>query len=99
MEITYERCCGMDVHKKTVVACVITPESRQTRTFSTMTAELLKLSDWLSEHQITHVAMESTGVYWKPVYNLPEADFCVMVVNARHIKNVPGRKTDVQDRS
>ena len=87
----------MDVHKKTVVACVITPEGRQTRTFSTMTADLLKLSDWLSGREVTHVAMESTGVYWKPVYNLLEDNFSVMVVNARHIKNVPGRKTDVKD--
>ena len=87
----------MDVHKKTVVACIVTPESRLIRTFSTMTSGLVKLSAWLMEHRVTHVAMESTGVYWKPVYNLLEDDFELMVVNARHIKNVPGRKTDVKD--
>ena len=97
MDVTYERCCGMDVHKKTVVACVITPESQSTRTFSTMTSGLLEMADWLAEQRVTHVAMESTGVYWKPAYNLLEDDFEVMVVNARHIKTVPGRKTDVKD--
>ena len=97
MEVTCQRCCGMDVHKKSVVACIITPEFQSTRTFSTMTADLLEMSDWLAEYRVTHVAMESTGVYWKPVYNLLEDDFEVMVVNARHVKNVPGRKTDVKD--
>ena len=97
MDVTNERCCGMDVHKKTVVACIITPESQLTRTFSTMTSGLLEMADWLAEQRVTHVAMESTGVYWKPVYNLLEDDFEVMVVNARHIKTVPGRKTDVKD--
>ena len=97
MDIAYQRCCGMDVHKKSVVACIITPEFQSTRTFSTMTAGLLEMSDWLAEHRVTRVAMESTGVYWKPVYNVLEDDFGVMVVNARHIKNVPGRKTDVKD--
>ena len=97
MDITYERCCGMDVHKKSVTACVMTPEGKQTRTFSTMTAKLLELADWLGEHGVTHVAMESTGVLWKPIYNLLEDRFTVMVVNARHIKAVPGRKTDVKD--
>jgi len=97
MEVTYQRCCGIDVHKKTLTACVITPEAQEIRTFSTMTNELLLLSDWLAQHKVTHVAMESTGVYWKPVYNLLEQDFSVMVVNARHIKAVPGRKTDVKD--
>lgn len=97
MQVVYERCCGLDVHKKTVTACVITPEGKETRTFSTMTKELLNLADWLAEHQVTHVAMESTGVFWKPVYNLLEEDFTAMVVNAHHIKTVPGRKTDVKD--
>ena len=97
MDVTNERCCGMDVHKKTVVACIITPESQATRTFSTMTSGLLEMADWLAEQRVTHVAMESTGVYWKPVYNLLEDDFEVMVVNARHMRNVPGRKTDVKD--
>ena len=97
MEVAYERCCGMDVHKKTVVACVMTPDGKETRTFSTMTAKLLELADWLVEQGATHVAMESSGVLWKPVYNLLEDRFTVMVVNARHIKAVPGRKTDVKD--
>jgi transposase len=97
MEVLYERCCGLDVHKESVVGCIITQEGRQIRRFGTLTKELLALSDWLTEHQVTHVAMESTGVYWRPVYNVLEADFTVMVVNARHIKAVPGRKTDLRD--
>ena len=97
MDVIHQRCCGMDVHKKSVVACVITPEGQLTRSFSTMTGELLEMADWLAEQGVSCVAMESTGVYWKPVYNLLEDDFEVMVVNARHIKNVPGRKTDVKD--
>ena len=97
MQIVHDRCCGLDVHKKSVVACVISPESQQTRTFGTTTRQLLALSDWLCDHHVTHIAMESTGVYWKPVYNLLEDTFSVYVVNARHIKTVPGRKTDVKD--
>lgn len=97
MEVVNQRCCGLDVHKKTVVTCVITPEKKQTRTFSTMTNDLLKLKEWLKECGVTHVAMESTGVLWKPVYNLLEDAFNVAVVNAYHIKAVPGRKTDVKD--
>jgi len=97
MEVVNPRCCGLDVHKKTVVACVITPERRETRTFSTMTRDLLKLREWLTECKVSHVAMESTGVLWKPVYNLLEEDFTVLVVNAYHMKAVPGRKTDVKD--
>lgn len=97
MEVVYERCSGLDVHPETVTACVLTPEGRETRTFSTMTRDLLQLARWLAEHGVTHVAMESTGVYWKPVYNLLEDDFTVLVVNPQHIKNVPGRKTDVSD--
>lgn len=102
MEVTYGHCAGLDVHKKTVVACCIVPganskDDRQIRTFSTMSQDLLALSDWLSTQGITHVAMESTGEYWKPVYNLLEANFTVLVVNAQHIKTVPGRKTDVKD--
>ncbi len=92
----------MDVHKKTVVACVlVTDESggvhKQVRTFSTMTDDLLSLSDWLDSLGVTVVAMESTGVYWKPVFNILEEDREVMLVNAEHIKAVPGRKTDVKD--
>lgn len=97
MEVVNPRCCGLDVHKKTVVACAITPEKKETRTFSTMTNDLLKLKKWLGECGVTHVAMESTGVLWKPVYNLLEDAFNVIVVNAYHIKVVPGRKTDVKD--
>ncbi len=97
MEVVNPRCCGLDVHKKTVVACVITPEKKETHTFSAMTNDLLKPKKWLGECNVTHVAMESTGVLWKPAYNLLEGDFTVLVVNASHIKTVPGRKTDVKD--
>ena len=87
--------CGLDVHKETVVASIagdgIKPE---TKTFKTFTQELEKLRDWLKENGITHIAMESTGVYWKPIYNVLEFDFEILLVNARHIKNVPGKKTD-----
>jgi transposase len=85
------------VHKKSVVACVIMPEGKNIRTFGTMTGELLKLADWLSDLAVTHVAMESTGPYWKPIYNLLEEDFALVLSNANHIKTVPGRKTDVKD--
>jgi transposase len=98
MRVVYERCCGLDVHKKTVVACAITPEGQETRTFGAMTSDLLQLADWLMSRSVTHVAMESTGVYWKPVYNLLEGlGVTLLVVNAHHIKAVPGRKTDVKD--
>jgi transposase len=102
MDITHERCCGLDVHQKMVVACLMKSSvegavQKETRTFSTMTADLLTLADWLSEEGCTHVAMESTGVYWKPIYNLLEGLFELMVVNAQHIKTIPGRKTDVRD--
>lgn len=102
MDVTYTHCAGLDVHKKSVVACAITPGPQgakqiEIRTFGTMTADLLTLSDWLQARQVTHVAMESTGEFWKPVYNLLEGNFELLVVNARHIKNVPGRKTDVKD--
>jgi len=102
MDIIHTCCAGLDVHKRTVVACVrrIGPDgavSREVRTFSTMTAELLALSDWLEAHGVSHVAMESTGVYWKPIFNLLEGTFEVILVNAHHLKQVPGRKTDVKD--
>src|SRR5579875_1982331 len=98
MDVVYERCCGLDVHKKMVVACVLTPESKEIRTFSTMTEDLLEMVNWLEQHGCTHVAMESTASFWKPICNLLEsADFQVFVVNAKHMKNVPGRKTDVKD--
>lgn len=86
------------MHKKSVTACCITPEGRETRTFGTMTDDLLAMADWLRSMGCTHVAMESTGAFWKPVYNLLEDyEFGLLVVNAKHIKAVPGRKTDVKD--
>jgi transposase len=97
MQVMYERCAGLDVHKKTVVACVLTPEGQETRTFGTMTADLLGLSDWLLACGCTHVAMESTGDYWKPIFNMLEGTLEVLLVNAQHVKAVPGRKTDVKD--
>ncbi len=102
MEITYTHVAGLDIHKKTVVACCFTPGPKGTpqkeiRTFGTMTQDLLALADWLTAKGITHVAMESTGEFWKPVYAILEALFTVLVVNAQHIKTVPGRKTDVKD--
>lgn len=98
MEIIVERGCGLDVHKKTVVACIDGKGIKhEIRTYPTMTNDLLKLKEWLKENSITHVAMESTGVYWKPVFNILEDSFEVILVNARHIKNVPGRKTDKKD--
>jgi len=102
MEVVLECCCGLDVHKATVAACVWRRDAggqghKETQTFGTMTGDLLVLADWLKAQGVTHVAMESTGVLWQPVYNLLEADFEVLLVNAEHIKRVPGRKTDVTD--
>jgi transposase len=98
MRIVYQRCCGLDVHKKSVTVCLLTPEGKEIKTFGTMTGDILALIDWLKEKGCTHVAMESTGVYWKPIYNLLEQeDIETLVVNAQHIKAVPGRKTDVKD--
>ena len=102
MEILYQSCCGLDVHKKMIVACLRRTDeagklSKQVRTFGTTTSELLSLSDWLVAAGCTHVAMEATGVYWKPVYNILEGQMELLVVNAQHIKAVPGRKTDVKD--
>jgi transposase len=102
MEAIIPRCAGLDVHKRTVVACVRRLEAdgrigQEVRSYGTMTAEILSLADWLAACQVTHVAMESTGVYWRPVSNLLETRFTVLVVNAQHIKQVPGRKTDVKD--
>jgi len=102
MDVIYERCCGLDVHKSSVVACLLIahPQGetvRTIRTFGTMTGDLLALADWLAEAGCTHVAMESTGVYWKPLWNLLEDGFTLLLVNPRHIKAVPGRKTDVTD--
>lgn len=102
MEVIYPRCAGLDVHKKTVVACVIYTQKnghkkQETRTFGTTTSELQELRAWLQEWGCTIAAMESTGVYWKPVYNILEDHMEVLLVNAKHVKNVPGRKTDVSD--
>jgi transposase len=102
MDVVYERCCGLDVHKRTVVACVVVPGTgrqvrKEVRTFGTMTDSLLALADWLAEHGVTHVALESTGVYWRPIWNVLEGQATLLLVNARHVKQVPGRKTDVRD--
>jgi transposase len=98
MEVVHRHCAGLDVHKKSITACVLTPEGRELREFGATTGELLALADWLVERGVTQVAMESAGVYWKPVYNLLEAyDLGLLLVNARHMKAVPGRKTDVKD--
>lgn len=97
MEIIVEKCCGLDVHKASVSACFRRGNSSEVRTFATTTKALLELGDWLSQGGCTHVAMEATGVYWKPIYNILEGQFDVMLVNAQHIKTVPGRKTDVKD--
>lgn len=100
MQVVYECCCGLDVHKKSVTACVLWAEGKgrkQKRVFGTFTQELLRLADWLRECGVTHVAMESTGVYWKPVWNLLDGQFEMLLVNAQHIKAVPGRKTDQKD--
>jgi transposase len=102
MDMLYPHCAGLDVHKDTVVACVRHQEAggrvrKEVRTFGTVTRDLLALSDWLAAEGVTHAAMESTGVYWKPVYNILEGRCTLLLVNAQHIKQVPGRKTDVKD--
>jgi transposase len=102
MEVIHRHCAGLDVHKASIVACGRHLEAdgevkKRVRTFGTTTAELLELSDWLAEEGISHVAMESTGVFWKPIFNVLESRFELILANARHIQNVPGRKTDVQD--
>ena len=102
MDVVYERCCGLDVHKRTVVACLLTPgpqgqPQKAVRTFGTMTGDVLALAEWLAAAGCSHVAMEGTGVYWQPIWNLLEDRFVLLLVNARHVKAVPGRKTDVKD--
>jgi transposase len=102
MDVVYPRCCGLDLHKRSVTACRLVPGADgqpvpEIRTVGTMTADLLALADWLEEGGVTHVAMESTGVYWKPVWNLWEDRFTLLLVNAAHVKVVPGRKRDVGD--
>jgi transposase len=100
MQVLYPRCAGLDVHKDSVVArvrCVSEPLADETRTFATTTGALIELQEWLSAHVVTHVAMEATGVYWKPVWHLLEGHVELVLANAQHIRNVPGRKTDVND--
>jgi transposase len=102
MDVVHPRCCGLDVHKQTVVACVLISSptgqpDKTLRTFGTLTDELLALSDWLAGQGVTHVALEATASYWKPVWNLLESRFELLLANAQHIKSVPGRKTDVKD--
>jgi transposase len=102
MDVMFERCCGLDVHKKTVVACVIVSQptgapERAVQTFGTMTEDLLRRADWLESWRVSHVAMESTGVYWQAIWNLLEGRFALLLVNAQHVHQVPGRKTDVRD--
>lgn len=102
MHILHDCCAGLDVHKDTVAVCALWVDQHgecreDIRTFGTMTRDLLALSDWLAHRKVTHVAMESTGVYWKPIFNILEGLFKVVLVNARHIKQVPGRKTDLKD--
>jgi transposase len=102
MEVLYTHCAGLDVHKKTVVVCRLGVDAKGHKikvieTFGTTTAELLRLSDWLTAGECTHVAMESTGEFWKPIWNLLEGNFELLLVNAHHVKRVPGRKTNVQD--
>ena len=102
MQVVYTHCAGLDVHKKTVVACCLITSSegkveKKMRTFSTMTTDLLALADWLNSFNVTHIAIESTGVYWRPLFNLLETTFTVILVNPQHMKAVPGRKTDAKD--
>src|SRR5260370_34156649 len=98
MDVVFERCAGIDVHKRTVVVCRLTPDAEgqlvaQTQTFGTTTGDLLHLSDWLADGGCTHVGLESTGENWKPGYNLLAGTFRVWLLNAQHSKAVPGRKT------
>ena len=102
MEVLHPHCAGLDVHKDTVVACVRHmvdgAVNREVRTFKTTTKDLMALSEWLSAEGCTHVAMEATGIYWKPVWHiLADGEFNLVLANAAHVKNVPGRKTDVND--
>lgn len=100
MEVLSPRCAGLDVHKDVIVAavrCVSQPRHHEVRSFATTTSGLLSLSEWLTSHQCTHVAMEATGIYWKPVWHVLEGEFELVLANAQHVRNVPGRKTDVGD--
>ena len=103
MDVIHQRCCGLDIHKKSISACVIISErigraKKHMQVFGTMTRELLELADWLRNHGVTHAAMEATGVYWKPVWNVLEGcSLELMLVNPQHVKALPGRKTDQKD--
>ncbi|EAX46806.1 transposase IS116/IS110/IS902 family protein [Thermosinus carboxydivorans Nor1] len=98
VQVVYERCCGLDIHKRKIEACALIGEKMRRNSFGTTSEQLHKLADWLKKHEVEIVAMESTGVYWKPVINVLEAEgIKAIIVNAQHIKNVPGRKTDVKD--
>lgn len=102
MEVLYPRCAGLDVHKDVVVACVRIAQAngkalQEVRSFATTTTELCALADWLNEHEVTHVVMEASGVYWKPVWHVLEETLELVLANAQHVKNVPGRKSDVND--
>jgi hypothetical protein len=102
MQVMYDRCCGLDVHKKRLSACLLVldpphPRHKEVRSFGTTTSDLVQLRAWLTNAGCTHIAMESTGSYWKPVYNLLEDAFALVLANAQHIKALPGRKTDVGD--
>ena len=102
MHVVYAHGCGLDVHKRSITACLRVSGAggqgqHEIRRFGTMTRDLLELADWLQSQHVTHVAMESTGVYWKPVWNILEGQVEVVLVNAQHIKAVPGRKTDIKD--
>jgi len=102
MQVVYQRCCGLDVHKKLIVACLVLMSSqgvqaKEIRTFSTTLADLYRLRDWLVANECQMVAMESTGVYWRPIWNVLEEELALMLVNAQHMKAVPGRKTDMKD--
>lgn len=102
MQVLHTCCCGLDVHKRFVVACLIRSDEegkqhKELRRFDTLTPELLRLIDWLQDAKCSHVALESTGVYWKPIFNLMEGLFEIVLVNAQHMKAVPGRKADTKD--
>lgn len=102
METLFKRCAGLDVHSESIVACTLLEDdsgqvSKEIETFPTLTKDLFRLLKWLEEREVTHIAMESTGIYWKPVYNILEDYFDITLANAQRIKNVPGRKTDVSD--
>jgi len=102
MDVVYRRCCGLDVHKQSVVACLLLLDeagrkTKKKREFGTFSDDLRRLMLWLFSNHVTHVAMESTGVYWKPVWNVLEDKFTILLVNPQHMKALPGRKTDQKD--